>query len=539
MQQREYWWQRYQEYLYRCPELGLALDISRMNFSRDFFPEMEPRMQKAYQEMEELEKGALANPDEGRMVGHYWLRAPERAPGEGLSEAIRANILAIRDFARRLQRGEIRSQGGAKFSRFLLIGIGGSALGPQLMADALPGGAEALKPYFLDNTDPDGIDRVLGELGDALAETLVLVASKSGGTVETKNGMLEVRQACCLRGLDFAKQAVALTMEGSLLDKLAREENWLARFPIWDWVGGRTSVTSAVGLLPAALQGMDIDGFLQGAQACDTVTRGRDTLKNPAALLALMWYYATGGRSSRDMVILPYKDSLRYLARYLQQLVMESLGKEENLAGEKVHQGLSVYGNKGSTDQHAYVQQLLDGVNNFFVLFVVVLQSRRSTEVYVEEKVTSGDYLQAFFLGTRQALTDKGRESLTISLERLDAFTLGALLALFERAVGFYASLININAYHQPGVELGKKVARRVIELQGGIVEYLQQHPEQAFGPREVAQAAGFPDEEETAYLILEYLATDGKRGIYRTKGSLPYAPGYYYKYTEYNLKNN
>src|SRR5205823_12945084 len=192
--------------------------------------------------------------------------------------------------------------------------------------------------------------------------TLTVVISKSGGTKETRNGMLEAARAYEQRKLPFGKHAVAVTGEGSELDKLAAQQGWIRRFPMWDWVGGRTSETSAVGLLPAALQGIDIDGFLAGARACDEITRQADMLKNPAALLALMLFYAGNGKGSRDMVVLPYKDRLELFSRYLQQLVMESLGKEKDLAGIVVNQGLAVYGNKGSTDQHAYVQQLRDRI---------------------------------------------------------------------------------------------------------------------------------------------------------------------------------
>src|SRR5262249_48007618 len=151
------------------------------------------------------------------------------------------------------------------------------------------------------------------------------------------------------------------------------DSGFLARFPMWDWVGGRTSELSAVGLLPAALQGIDIDAMLEGARACDAVTRVHDTRKNPAAVMALCWYWSGHGKGEKDMVILPYKDRLELFSRYLQQLVMESLGKEKDLAGNVVNQGIAVYGNKGSTDQHAYVQQLRDGRLNFFVTFIEVL----------------------------------------------------------------------------------------------------------------------------------------------------------------------
>src|SRR5262249_45444688 len=142
--------------------------------------------------------------------------------------------------------------------------------------------------------------------------------------------------------LDFPMRAVAVTMPGSELDRTAAAQGWLARFPMFDWVGGRTSVLSAVGLMPAALQGLDLDGLLAGAAACDTATRNHDLRNTPAALMALMWNHATGGKGLKDMVVLPYKDRLLLFSRYLQQLVMESLGKRLNLKGERVDQGIAV-----------------------------------------------------------------------------------------------------------------------------------------------------------------------------------------------------
>src|SRR5690606_4032543 len=144
-------------------------------------------------------------------------------------------------------------------------------------------------------------------------------------------GMLEAIAAFKTAGLDHSKHFVAITGAGSKLDQTALAEGWLARFPMWDWVGGRTSELCAVGLLPAALQGLDIQGLLDGAAATDAATRSPVARENPAAWLALMWYYATDGRGAKDMVVLPFKDRLLLFSRYLQQLVMESLGKEHDL----------------------------------------------------------------------------------------------------------------------------------------------------------------------------------------------------------------
>jgi glucose-6-phosphate isomerase len=280
---------------------------------------------------------------------------------------------------------------------------------------------------------------------------------------------------------------------------------------MWDWVGGRTSELSAVGLLPAALQGIDIDAMLAGAAEADTVTRRAVTRDNPAALLALMWYHITDGRGAKDMVVLPYKDRLLLFSRYLQQLVMESLGKEFDRTGRVVNQGIAVYGNKGSTDQHAYVQQLREGVNNFFVTFIEVLRDREGPTLEVDPGITSGDYLHGFLLGTRDALSEKDRSSITLTVDEVSPRTLGMLIALYERVVGLYASLININAYHQPGVEAGKKAAGGVLSLQAKLAAALAAQPGRPFTAEALSTAVGSPGQTELAYKVLQHLAANGR----------------------------
>jgi len=304
---------------------------------------------------------------------------------------------------------------------------------------------------------------------------------------------------------------VAITGVGSELDKVAENAKWIRRFPMWDWVGGRTSVTSAVGLVPALLQGLDIDGLLAGAAACDNVTRKKSFAENPAAQLAVAWHCVGQGKGSKDMVILPYKDRLELFSKYLQQLIMESLGKERDLQGKVVNQGIAVYGNKGSTDQHAYIQQLRDGLNNFFVTFIQVLRDREGKSMQVEPGITSGDYLQGFYLGTRQALWESGRQSITITIDRMDGFNVGLLIGLYERAVGLYASLVNVNAYHQPGVEAGKKAATAILQLQSVVYEYLSKNSSRTFNAREISEALGGGGSAENVFKICQHLAANGE----------------------------
>ena len=502
-------WDRFKQHHHPYPQLGLSLDLSRLPMPDGYLASKENAMQQAFAEMAALEGGAMANPDEGRMVGHYWLRNATLAPTAELQSAITDTLEAIKSFAAQVHRGDVVGPKG-KFTQLLVIGIGGSALGPQLVHHALgQPGSDRMAVHFFDNTDPDGMDLVLGQIGEDLPSTLAVVISKSGGTAETRNGMLEASTAFRAAGLNPSEHLVAVTGDGSKLDQVAIAEGWLARFPMWDWVGGRTSELCVVGLLPAALQGLDIDAMLAGAAAMDEVTRGTVTVENPAALLALGWHYATDGKGAKDMVVLPYKDRLLLFSRYLQQLIMESLGKELNLAGEVVNQGIAVYGNKGSTDQHAYVQQLREGVNNFFVTFIEVLKDRDGDSIEVEENVTAGDFLQGFLLGTRDALSEKDRWSVTLTVPDVSPRTLGMLIALYERVVGLYASLVGINAYHQPGVEAGKKAAGGVIALKGKLQAALAAETGQAFTAEALATKVG--GDPELAFKILEHLAANGK----------------------------
>ncbi len=432
------------------PELGLTIDLRRAGLDPADLDD--PAWDAAARLLAWGARGGVLNPDEARRVGHTWLRDPDRAPPEA-GRAVREALTAIRDLAARVDaEGRVR--------HLVQVGIGGSALGPRLVVDALspPGGA-GREVHVLDNVDPEGVRRLLAHVD--LARTLVLVVSKSGGTVETRHGARALAAACAERGLSFAERAVAVTCPGSPLDRQARQEGWRARLPLWDWVGGRFSATSPAGLALAALAGVDVDALVAGARALD---RAAEAGPDPARWLAAAWWACAEGRGRRNLVVLPYRDRLALLAPHLQQLVMESLGKRHDLAGRTVHQGLTVYGNKGSTDQHAYVQQLREGPDDVFVQFVAVLEDAEDIEV--EPGVRMGDVLLAFLVGTRRALSEAGRRTLTVVLDRLDAHRLGVLLALHERAVALYGLRAGINPFHQPGVEAGKRAARDVLALQ-------------------------------------------------------------------------
>ena len=225
-------WDDFQKTCLRYPDCGITIDFSRMGVPEGFFEQHSAAVESAFADMRELEAGGVANPDEGRMVGHYWLRDASLAPSSELREEIDSGIADAKGLAARVHGGELAAPNGARFRHLLLIGIGGSALGPQLVADCLGGPDSPMTLHFFDNTDPDGFDRVLAGIGESLAETLGLVVSKSGGTKETRNGMMEAEAAFGRAGLDFSKYAVAVTGIGSQLDHYATEHGWLERFPM-------------------------------------------------------------------------------------------------------------------------------------------------------------------------------------------------------------------------------------------------------------------------------------------------------------------
>ena len=502
-------WQRFCEMLWYDNDLGIWLDISRMHINSVDLEKLRPDFEQAFNSMQALERGAIANADEQRMVGHYWLRDPQLAPDNDVSEHIANEISLIESFGRDVVNGTIKAPSGKKFTDVLWIGIGGSALGPLLIIRALQNEGEGLPFHFFDNVDPDGMSRVLSRLGEAIKTTLVVTVSKSGATPEPHLGMQQARHRLEEMGGQWAAQAVAVTMLDSQLDKQAQKESWLRRFDMFDWVGGRTSITSAVGLLPGALIGTDIRDFLAGAAQMDEATRVADHLTNPAALMASAWFVAGDGQGRRDMVVLPYKDRLEVFSRYLQQLVMESLGKRLDRDGKVVHQGIAVYGNKGSTDQHAYVQQLRDGIDNFFATFIEVLED--SDDINAINNESPGDFLDGFLQGTRSALTEGGRQSMCISMQCFDARRLGALIALFERAVGLYGELVNVNAYHQPGVEAGKKAAASILNLQSRVEAVLADGVERTVDEIQKIIGAG---SDEAIFWILRHL-TANSRGYF------------------------
>lgn len=494
---------------YIDPATGFTLDVSAMNYAESDLNALSAKFADARKGMLAIEAGEIKNPDENRKVTHFTDRAAY--PSTPLFNE-------VREFAEALRTGTTSGSTGRKFESAVINGIGGSALGPQFAQFAINGpywnelsGSLRngfLKLYFTDNTDSAGVADITAVVDPET--TLIVSISKSGGTQETKNNLTAFETLYASRGVDFAKHACAITMEGSKLDNYASDAGWLKTFHMAESIGGRTSETSVVGHLPAALSGIDFGAFLEGARHMDELTRASEVVENPAYLLASMWYLAGSGKGDKNMIIVPYSDRLVLMSRYLQQLVMESLGKELDLNGNVVHQGLSVFGNKGGTDAHAFIQQLNDGRNDFFITFLEVLSD--DLDISVGDGIYMGDYLHGFQAGLAAALSSKGRQVIQMTIDTVDEYNLGMIIALYERTVAFYAELIGVNAFHQPGVEAYKKASKKIIEMLLEAQEKLPELSGMSGTAAELAEKVGFGDRVDDFEGILAKFAANPSR---------------------------
>ena len=324
-------------------------------------------------------------------------------------------------------------------------------------------------------------------------------------------------------GAGFAKQFIAITLENSSLAKLAIAEDWLAVLPVWEFVGGRYSATSAVGLLVVALAGGDCDKFLSGAQKMDELTRKSGFKENPCLLLASVLALS----SKRSLCVVPYRDRLSLSGLFLQQLFMESLGKSKSIKGKDSSYGFTVFGNKGPADQHSYMQQLVEGIDDTILCLLQVKNSQKlSSEI---SNVRAEDFLTGFFYGTRSSFQAANRDVFCLSLDELNENSLGGLIALFERTVGFIANYWKINAYNQPGVEQGKRAANQFVNNIGKVVDFFKTRSGMKLSIAEIEQSAAITDLDKMGlFYLLEYLVSSPKYSIGRDGLPIPQESKYF-----------
>jgi glucose-6-phosphate isomerase len=356
----------------------------------------------------------------------------------------------------------------------VVLGIGGSALGSialhtalnHLFYNQLPASKRANRPrlYVLDNVDPDLIAGALDLIDPST--TVFNVVTKSGSTGETMAQLALVRELLRSKvGADAPKHIVATTdPKSGDLRRLAEREGYRL-FDIPPTVGGRFSVLSAVGLLPAAVAGIDVRLLLEGAAAADALCGGLDVWSNPAAMNASL-LYLLGQRGKNITVMMPYSQKLRDVADWFRQLWAESLGKTRVVDSRSEHVGLTPVKALGVTDQHSQVQLYMDGPSDKVFNFVGV--ERFAETVAIPESrlgLSSLDYLgghsfneliNAERLATELALTANRRPNCTFTLPEVNAYTVGQLLYTLEVQTALIGDLLGINPFDQPGVEAGK-----------------------------------------------------------------------------------
>lgn len=375
----------------------------------------------------------------------------------------------------------------------LVLGIGGSSLGGRALYESLAltrEGGPARRVHYPDNIDPTRLVRLLNSL-DA-NKTLAIAISKSGGTIETAAQLLAVRGWLSERLGDKASKHLAIITDpkNGALRPLAEKEG-LAVFDIPPNVGGRFSVLTPVGLLPAALAGIDIAGLLKGAAAMAERCARPQLRENPAGMLAALHalHHRLHGRSVH--VMMPYADSLREVAFWFVQLWAESLGKRSARDGRMLEVGPTPIPAVGATDQHAQVQLFMEGPRDKLVSFLAVDDLGVDLKLPKEEGAfgylaghSMVEILNAERRGTALALAEDRRPSLTIHLPRIDAPSVGGLLFLWEAATAIAGELYGIDAFNQPGVELGKRLAYGLLGREGFEAEATKVREAEATRPR-------------------------------------------------------
>lgn len=371
-----------------------------------------------------------------------------------------------------------------KCDNFVVLGIGGSALGPIAVFQALchlhhndlpKSKRKAPKFYVEDNVDPERMLALLDVID--LDKTVFNVITKSGSTSETMTQYLIIMKMLKDKFGDKAKDHMIATtsMSKGNLIKIAKEEG-LKTFYIPDGVGGRFSELCPVGLLPAAVLGIDIKAMLEGAKYMDKLCMRKDFKSNPAMTSALLSYLSMR-RGKNVSVMMPYADSLKYMADWYCQLWGESLGKEVNLQGETVNAGQTPVKSLGVTDQHSQVQLYTEGPFDKVVTFLAV-DAYRGEQVISDgcENIpdvnflcghTMNELITAERKATEYALTSKGRLNRTIVLPEVNAFTIGELMYFFQMETAFTGEMLGIDTYNQPGVENGKNATYALLGRNG------------------------------------------------------------------------
>lgn len=415
--------------------------------------------------------GEHINTSEDRAALHTALRLP---PAANTRPEVLACLNKMNDFVSAVHSGKWTGFDGQAITDVVNIGIGGSDLGPAMVTEALQDFANGqVKLHFVSNIDPHHVQSTLAQLNPAT--TLFIIASKSFRTQETHANARHARQwflAHCDDETQIAKHFVAISTNLQAAQEFGIDAENL--FPLWDWVGGRYSLWSAIGLSIALSIGMqNFQSLLAGAHAMDEHFRHAPLPENMPVLLALLAVWYGGFFGARSNAVVPYAHPLREFPLFLQQLSMESLGKLVTRAGEPldVASGEVIWGAEGSNGQHSFFQLLHQGSDMIPVDFIALARGNARADAEQHQKLLANCLSQSMALMQGRENKEQAhrhypgnRPSNTLLLSELNPYNLGSLIALYEHKVYIQSVLWGINAFDQWGVELGKELSDAVLQ---------------------------------------------------------------------------
>jgi glucose-6-phosphate isomerase len=476
---------------------GLYLDFSRQRIDGDVLRLLGNLADAAglRDRIEAMWRGDAINSTEGRAVLHAALRVPavsaDNAGGEDIARQVLAERSRMLAFAQDVRSGAVRGSGGASFTTVINIGIGGSDLGPAMAVQALhPFTVDAPRVRFVSNVDGTDLANAL-EDADA-SRTLFIVASKTFSTQETLANARTARQwlAAALGEAAVPAHFAAVSTNAAAMDTFGVNPNY--RFMMWDWVGGRYSLWSSIGVSLAIAIGKDAFGeMLAGAHAIDEHFRRAPWERNLPALMGLLGVWNINCLDLPTLAVLPYDGRLGRFPAYLQQLDMESNGKSVDLAGNALGHSTApvIWGEPGSNAQHSFFQMLHQGTPRAALDLLLPAQSSCGNAVQAELAVANClAQAEAFAFGysmeqakaelesrklahervellARHKVHAGSRPVSVVAFQRLDPRTLGSLVAMYEHKVFTQSVVWGINAFDQWGVELGKKMCEEVLPL--------------------------------------------------------------------------
>ena len=444
--------------------LGINLNFSKQRISPiDFSTLMEFAQKKnMVGSFVNMRRGAIVNPSEGRQALHTSLRDP--SPDAPYADKVHETLDRICNFANEVNNSKWLGCKGEMITDIINIGIGGSDMGPKAVYNALRASNPKIKVHFLSSADGVSLDRIIANLNPF--RTLVVVSSKSFSTLETLSNTHEIfawLEQAGIKKADYKYHVIAVSANEKAASLLGIPE--VNFFPIWDWVGGRFSVWGAIGLPIAVALGEDIfRRFLTGAHLMDEHSASTSIQYNLPAHLAMLSYWNKEKEEVSSFCFLPYDERLSTLVLWLQQLEMESLGKNKTLDGNMALERtcIPVWGGHGNESQHSFYQFLRQGTART-ALDICWCKKPGHSHNELHRILIANAKAQTEALMTRDNEDEYFNVANTIALDELTPEILGALMAMYENKTVMLGSLLGINPFDQPGVELGKILAKRLL----------------------------------------------------------------------------